>query len=81
MKEFGNIARTSNTVVIPATLSDVGGMITAAMNVLKAATPAEPVRNTSVVPPRPPPPRTPGFSVTNSTSAPSRSLSTYLRSL
>ena len=61
VKEFGNIAKTTNTVVIPATLSDVGGMITAAMNVLKAATPAEPVRNTSVVPPRPPPPRTPGY--------------------
>jgi regulator of protease activity HflC (stomatin/prohibitin superfamily) len=60
VKEFGNIAKTTNTVVIPATLSDVGGMITAAMNVLKHATPAEPIRNTSVVPPRTAP-RPPGI--------------------
>jgi len=52
--QFGHIARTTNTVVIPATLSDVGGMIAAAMNVLKATTPPpEAVRGTSVVPPRP----------------------------
>jgi regulator of protease activity HflC (stomatin/prohibitin superfamily) len=54
VKEFGAIARTTNTVVIPATLSDVGGMIASAMNVLRATTPlTEAVRNTSVVPPRP----------------------------
>ncbi|MFT3917471.1 MAG: stomatin-like protein [Anaeromyxobacteraceae bacterium] len=52
VKEFGNLAKTNNTVILPATLSDVGGMIAAAMNVLKTATPAEAVRNTSVVPPR-----------------------------
>ncbi|MFO0584197.1 MAG: stomatin-like protein [Anaeromyxobacter sp.] len=55
VKEFGNLAKTNNTVILPATLSDVGGMIAAAMNVLKTATPAEAIRNTTVVPPRQPP--------------------------
>ena len=60
VKEFGAIARTTNTVVIPATLSDVGGMIASAMNVLRATTPpTEPVRSTAVVPPRQP--RPPGL--------------------
>jgi regulator of protease activity HflC (stomatin/prohibitin superfamily) len=57
VSQFGHIAKATNTVVIPATLSDVGGMIAAAMNVLKATTPpTEPVRSTAVVPPRPRPP-------------------------
>jgi len=32
----------------------VGGMVAAAMNVLKVVTPHEAVRNTSMAPPRPP---------------------------
>ena len=39
VEQFGHIARTTNTVVLPATLSDVGSMIALAMNVLKGATP------------------------------------------
>jgi len=35
VKEFGAIAKTTNTVVLPATLSDVGSMIAAAMSVFK----------------------------------------------
>jgi regulator of protease activity HflC (stomatin/prohibitin superfamily) len=56
VKEFGNIAQKTNTVVIPATLSDVGGMIAAAMNVLKTVTPHEAVRNTVLPKPQPRPP-------------------------
>ena len=39
VEQFGNLARTTNTVILPATLSDVGSMIAAATNVLRAATP------------------------------------------
>ncbi len=34
--QFGNIASQTNTVVLPANLSDVGAMITLAMNVIKS---------------------------------------------
>jgi regulator of protease activity HflC (stomatin/prohibitin superfamily) len=50
--QFGNLAKATNTVVLPATLSDVGSMIALAMNVLKASG-GEPVR-TAVAPARPP---------------------------
>jgi regulator of protease activity HflC (stomatin/prohibitin superfamily) len=53
--EFGKLARTTNTVILPATLSDVGSMIALATNVLRAGKDGEPVRNT-VAPPRPPQP-------------------------
>jgi regulator of protease activity HflC (stomatin/prohibitin superfamily) len=60
VEQFGNLAKVNNTIILPATLSDVGSMIAAAMNVLRSATPApqahEPVRNTAVVAP----PRGPG---------------------
>ncbi len=54
VEQFGNLARTTNTVILPASLSDVGSMIAAATNVLRAATP--PVRSTTVAPRPPPPP-------------------------
>jgi regulator of protease activity HflC (stomatin/prohibitin superfamily) len=57
VEQFGNLARTTNTVILPATLSDVGSMIAAATNVLRSATP--PVRSTTVAS-RPPPPPSPG---------------------
>ena len=50
VEQFGHIARTTNTVVLPATLSDVGSMIALAMNVLKGAKPQEPVRVTAAAP-------------------------------
>jgi regulator of protease activity HflC (stomatin/prohibitin superfamily) len=65
VEQFGNLARTTNTVILPATLSDVGSMIAAATNVLRGAGGlGEPVRNT-IAAPRPPPagavpPRPPG---------------------
>ena len=61
VQQFGNLAKANNTVILPATLSDVGSMVAAAMNVLRGGRPPEPVRNTVVAPPRPPqgPPRPP----------------------
>lgn len=67
VEQFGKLAKTNNTVILPATLSDVGSMIAAAMGVFKGARPEEAVRNTVVAPPaprtaapvRPPPPRPP----------------------
>jgi len=59
VEQFGHLAKTTNTVILPATLSDVGSMIALAMNVLKAGKPApEPVRAT-VAAPRPGGPGTP----------------------
>jgi regulator of protease activity HflC (stomatin/prohibitin superfamily) len=58
IEQFGHIAKVGNTIVLPATLSDVGSMIALATNVLKAATPgAAPAATTAVVRP-PPAPRT-----------------------
>jgi regulator of protease activity HflC (stomatin/prohibitin superfamily) len=54
VEQFGHIAKTTNTVVLPATLSDVGSMIALAMNVLKGSTPVAAPLATSPAP-RPPP--------------------------
>lgn len=35
IREFGNLARETNTVIMPATVSDVGSMIAAAMTVIR----------------------------------------------
>jgi regulator of protease activity HflC (stomatin/prohibitin superfamily) len=37
--QFGNLARESNTLVMPATVSDVGAMLALAMNVIKHGSP------------------------------------------
>ena len=37
--QFGNLARTANSVIVPATVSDVAGMIATAMRVFDSATP------------------------------------------
>ena len=61
VEQFGHLAKTTNTVVLPATLSDVGSMIALAMNVLKSGKPPEALR-TSAMAPRPggaPPPPMP----------------------
>lgn len=34
--QFGNLAKAGNTLIVPATLSDVGGMIATAMNVIRS---------------------------------------------
>jgi regulator of protease activity HflC (stomatin/prohibitin superfamily) len=35
LAQFGNLAKAGNTLVVPATLSDVGSMITMAMNIIR----------------------------------------------
>jgi regulator of protease activity HflC (stomatin/prohibitin superfamily) len=48
IKEFGNLAKTGNTMILPANLTDVGSMIATAMTVIREqrppATPAPTVR-------------------------------------
>jgi regulator of protease activity HflC (stomatin/prohibitin superfamily) len=36
IREFGNLARQNNTVIIPSTLSDIGGMVASAKSLLDA---------------------------------------------
>jgi len=36
IREFGNLARTSNTVIIPSDLSDIAGMVASVTSLLKA---------------------------------------------
>jgi regulator of protease activity HflC (stomatin/prohibitin superfamily) len=51
VEQFGHLAKVNNTVILPATLSDVGSIIAAAMNVIRTA---QPPAATVVVPaPRP----------------------------
>jgi len=42
VEQFGHLAKATNTIVLPATLSDVGSMIALATNVLKATAPRQP---------------------------------------
>ena len=42
VEQFGNLAKATNTLIVPATLSDVAGMIAAAMKVF-SSTPAAPL--------------------------------------
>ena len=44
VEQFGKLAKSSNTLIIPATLSDVSGMIAAAMKVFGSVPPASPPR-------------------------------------
>lgn len=41
--QFGQLAKASNTLVLPASVSDVGAMIALAMNVIKSGTSTEPI--------------------------------------
>jgi regulator of protease activity HflC (stomatin/prohibitin superfamily) len=50
--EFGNLAKTGNTLILPATLSDVGSMISLAMNIIRQG--AGPLPTPPA--PNPPPP-------------------------
>jgi regulator of protease activity HflC (stomatin/prohibitin superfamily) len=54
VKEFGALAKASNTVIMPATVSDVGSMIAMAMNVFRGATPGVHPTTPAGGPPRPP---------------------------
>jgi regulator of protease activity HflC (stomatin/prohibitin superfamily) len=60
--QFGHIASKTNTVVVPANVSDVAGMIAAAMKVFASTgtppvQPVPPPRSVPPPPPRPAPPR------------------------
>jgi regulator of protease activity HflC (stomatin/prohibitin superfamily) len=57
--QLGHIASRTNTVVVPANLTDVAGMIATAMKVFNTPPPAPPAapRSATPVPPRPAPPR------------------------
>src|SRR5512146_1597440 len=59
VKEFGALAKTTNTVILPATVSDVGSMIALAMNVFRGTGGGGPVHPTTPAQPRGsmPPPR------------------------
>jgi regulator of protease activity HflC (stomatin/prohibitin superfamily) len=50
VEQFGKLAKATNTLIIPATLSDVSGMIAAAMKVFGSVPPVPPART-----PGPPP--------------------------
>jgi hypothetical protein len=47
IEQFGHIAKAGNTLVIPATLSDVGSMIALATNVLKGSAAGAPALGTT----------------------------------
>lgn len=42
ISKFGELARTNNTLILPATVSDVGSMIALAMSAIKQGSPAQP---------------------------------------
>jgi regulator of protease activity HflC (stomatin/prohibitin superfamily) len=50
IREFGNLAKAGNTMILPASLTDVGSMIATAMTVVRGHVPTPP----------PPPGRSPG---------------------
>jgi regulator of protease activity HflC (stomatin/prohibitin superfamily) len=51
LAQFGNLAKAGNTLIVPATLSDVTGMIATAMNIIRPGSTFE----ASPMPPSPPP--------------------------
>jgi regulator of protease activity HflC (stomatin/prohibitin superfamily) len=53
--QFGNLAKTGTTLIVPANLTDVASMIGAAMNVIRSAQPG-PSRPPQAPPPQPPHP-------------------------
>ena len=63
VRELGNLAKSSTTLVLPATLSDVGSMIALAMKVIQrdGSPPSgtRPMPGVTRPPPPPPPPRLP----------------------
>ena len=61
VEQFGNLAKASNTLVVPATVSDLAGMIAAAMKVFNSSSPVPPrspaapaIPPRSAAPPQPP---------------------------
>jgi regulator of protease activity HflC (stomatin/prohibitin superfamily) len=55
IQQFGNLAKAGNTLVVPSNLSDVGGLITMAMNIVKqGSAPTNPASSHAPAPSRPP---------------------------
>ena len=46
VERFGELAKAGNTLILPATLSDVGSMVALAMNVIKSTGNQPPVPGT-----------------------------------
>ena len=55
INQFGNLAKQSNALIIPANLTDIASMIGAAMTVIRSGHPT-PVPSRPPQPPAPPPP-------------------------
>jgi regulator of protease activity HflC (stomatin/prohibitin superfamily) len=55
VEQFGNLAKSGTTLVLPANLSDVGSMIALATSVLRGSSPLPAPAPTAARPPRPPP--------------------------
>ncbi|HEX5550843.1 MAG TPA: stomatin-like protein [Nitrospira sp.] len=45
ISKFGELAKTNNTLILPASVSDVGSMIAVAMNAIRQTTPAVPAKS------------------------------------
>ena len=45
--QFGNLAKTTNTVILPANVGDVAGVIATAMSIVKSGAPSQPPRATA----------------------------------
>jgi regulator of protease activity HflC (stomatin/prohibitin superfamily) len=43
--KFGELAKTNNTLILPASVSDVGSMIAVAMNAIRHTTPSAPAKS------------------------------------
>jgi hypothetical protein len=54
INQFGNLAKESNTLILPATLSDVGSMIALAMNVIRQGSGTESMSPPPKIPSAPP---------------------------
>jgi regulator of protease activity HflC (stomatin/prohibitin superfamily) len=50
IKEFGNLAKSGNSMIVPANLSDVSSMIALATNAIKGSVPVEPKLSARVYP-------------------------------
>ena len=58
VEQFGNLAKNTTSVIVPASVSDMAGMIAAAMKVFGSTPAPAPIRH-QVPPPPPPRPQTP----------------------
>ncbi|MDX2266541.1 MAG: SPFH domain-containing protein [Bryobacter sp.] len=57
IEQFGQLAKTGNTMIVPANIADVSGMLASAMSIIQQAQPAAPTIPTPTRPNLPPAPR------------------------